>query len=229
MAFSPMKQRVLELLRTSENITPYLYDGGFIDIEVFKSVEKLEFEFIDVVDERFIASIVGKNGKRYIKATFGHKSPLLDRINYGKYVKYNCNYNVFCITHTSLDGLGAVNTNRTLNILNIHERCENKGVKGYINIYTARKNGFEFWSPVGDRYQNKIFCFDIDLRSAVYRFEYVPNYASEDLLVKTHASVITAIQNFGVSKEEAMKRVKDLIIEEEYSEHDISLDDLKIN
>jgi hypothetical protein len=229
MAFSPMKQRVLELLRTSKNITSYLYDGGFIDVEMFKSIEKLEFDFIDVVDERFIASIVGKDGKRYIRATFGHKSPILERMNYGKYVKYNGRYNVFCITHTSLDGLGAVNTNRTLNILNIPERCENKGVKGYINIENARKDGFEFWSPVSDRYQNKIFCFDIDLRSSVYKFEYVPNYASEELLVKTHASVITAIQNFGVSNQEALKRVKDLIIIEENSEEDIDMEELRIN
>jgi len=218
MAYSHVKYNILDMLRTSKELVPYMSQDGTIDTKILKKVTGIDFEYTDIVDDRYISGVCNNDDSSFIRAIFGHKSPILDKMNYGKYVKYAGRYKVFCITHTCLDGLGSVNYNRKFNILNIPERCENKGVKAYINVENARKKGLEFWSPVGDRYQNKIFCFDVELRDEVFYTEYVADYTSPERLKNTHVNIINAIKNFGVDEDVALKRVQNMIILDEVND-----------
>ena len=206
--------KVLDVLRSSASLTKYMMKDGSVDFENLKKHLDSDIKMDDIYEERYFGTYIHE-GKTFIRALFGQYGRVLEGINYGKYVKYNGKYKIFCITHICLDGLGAINMNRTFNILNVPERCDNKGVKGYIHIDDARQKGLEFWSPTGDRYQNKIFCFDYDIREAIFKIEYVHNYKSPERLMQTHAKNILMMKNFGMNDVEALNHVQSLVISDE--------------
>ena len=220
---TPLKIKILDELRSSPALAKYMYEKGFV--ESTKVIEP-DVDIETIVDGKNIESITG-GGKTYIRATFGHSGDVLEKMNFGKYVKYDGPYKVFCITHTSPFGLGAVNYNRTFNILNTPERCDNKGIKLYIDIDEARsKYGVEFWSQVGDRYKNKIFCFDTNLRFAFFKIEYSGAYNMPENLTNIHGKTIDFLKSMmhKIPEEDrsrlAILQVQKLIIQES-SEDDI--------
>jgi hypothetical protein len=180
--------------------------------------------FTRLVDES--VKYIERKGEN-IRATYGHTGHMLFRINWGRYVPYQGPYQVFCISHITRNGLGAVNFNRRFNILNVSERCENKGVKAFINIKDARSKGIEFWSQVGDRYGNKIFCFDPNLNECFYRYEYTPDYTSKERIMEYQSNYVDMIKRVcGLDESDAIRHIQNLMIcEDDYIEDDDKLSD----
>ena len=220
MSEEPDKLKILTSLRSSEKIIPHMYEQGYVKASFFG--DNME----SVVDGHSIDSVI-INNEMYIRATYGHSGKVLERLNHGFYEKYDGTYNIFCITHTSPFGLGAINKGRQFNILNIPERCENKGIKLYINIDDARKDGLEFWSPVNDTYKNKIFCFDSALRYSFFKIEYLSTYSNPEKLLISHAKLVETMKNMiGKNMSEAekndnvLKNISKLIISDSETESD---------
>jgi hypothetical protein len=108
-----------------------------------------------------------------------------------------------------------------MNMLSTPDITQNKGVAAYVSLAQARARGFEFWSRVGDRYQNKVVCFDQDLKECFYEMKYVESYCAEESLLRTHVGAIASYSRF-MSPERAFAQVKRLIIAEE-SDDDVEL------
>ena len=148
------------------------------------------------------------NGYKTIRASFGHSGLLLLKMNWGKFVPYNGSYNLFCLSHTTFSGLGALSAKRKVNVLTIPERCENRGAKGFIDI---RKSKFLFWSQVGDRYGNKIFCFDPELKFDYV--QYIDDYNSpQRIKLYMRSSLDSLIRINRISEEKAIERLQKLFI-----------------
>lgn len=156
----------------------------------------------------------------FIRATYGHKGDVLSRMLYGTYVPYNGPHDIFCITHFSVYGLGDINHNRTLNMLSTPDITQNKGVVAYVSIAEARVRGFEFWSRIGDRFQNKVVCFDPDLKLCFHNLKYIESYCSDESLLRTHAGAIMSYSRF-MSPAKAFEQVKRLIFTEESEDEDL--------
>lgn len=212
---------LLNILRSDTQLVVYTDQDGFVKETVAMSALKYHTGFTDMTDAVFkqILDDCGRYVERnegMVRASYGHKGHMLARINWGKYVPYQGRYSIFCISHIVRNGLGAVNYNRRFNILNTPERCENKGVKGFIDIHEARKKGMEFWSQVGDRYGNKIFCFDTNLSDIFFRYEYVHDYTSPERILKFQAHSIDLIKRVcGLDQEGAIKHMQKLMIQED--------------
>ena len=158
-----------------------------------------------------------------IRATFGHKGDVARRIYAGQYVPYSGSNDIFCLTHFSVYGLGVINANRPVNMLTTPEMTISKGVVGYLSISQARLRGIEFWSKVGDRYNNKVVCFDTDLTECFYHFSYADGYTADESLVRAHA-VHSSLYSKFMSPLNALAQVKRLIISEDTDdESDIEL------
>jgi hypothetical protein len=222
---SPNKYTLVEFLRQNDELAKNMSIGGYIEWNFFQKFFNVALKQEEFIDGKYVSEFKTPDGKLFIKATYGHKGKIADLANYGQYVRYDGPYRIFCFTHTTLDGLGAINFKRTFNLLNIPERCENKGVKAYVDIVRAMGKGVEFWSPIGDRYKNKIFCFDLRLSEYICKIEYVDDYASEQRLLKTHSSFINHFKErmFGDENDEAktkkaLKIVQSMIIEDDIEE-----------
>lgn len=219
-------QRILSNLRSAEDLVPFMYSEGYVEsTKLLRDGDDIS-SVVDIVDGKNIVSTCS-GGKTYIRATFGHSGLILEKINYGKYVKYDGPYKIFCITHTSPFGLGAVNYNRAFNILNVPERCSNKGIMLYINIEEARQSGIEFWSQVGDMYKNKVFCFDINMRFSFFKIEYATCYNSHESLLQSHGNLINLMKTFmGNGKDDiektklALEHVSRLIVQDDEDDED---------
>ena len=219
----PSKYNLIETLRNNDELTKIMYRGGFVELESFKKfIGENSINEEELIDAKYVIENKTPDGKRFIKATYGHKGKIADIVNYGLYSRYDGPYKVFCITHVSLEGLGAINFKRTFNILNVPERCDNKGVKGFIDVVKARDQGVEFWSQVGDRYKNKIFCFDLKLPEYIQKLEYVDDYTSPERLKRTHVNSINYYKELIKGEftdeektEMAVEKVRSLIIEDD--------------
>ena len=148
----------------------------------------------------------------FIRATYGHKRDVLAKMVYGTYVPYKGSNDIFCITHTSDFGLGEISHGRTMNMLSTPDITENKGVMAYVSISMARARGCEFWSRVGDRYGNKVACFDTDLKASFYNLKYTDTFGTDENLLRTHASAMTSYGRF-MSPAKAFAQIKRLFIE----------------
>lgn len=155
----------------------------------------------------------------FIRATYGHKGDVLAKMLYGMYVPYKGSNDIFCITHTSDFGLGEISHGRTMNILSTPDVSENKGVMAFVSISMARARGCEFWSRVGDRYGNRVACFDIDLRTSFSNLKYTETYGEDENLIHTHASAMTSYRRF-MSPAKAFAQIKRLFIEVSDDEED---------
>jgi hypothetical protein len=166
-----------------------------------------------------IEVILDEQGRPYIRAIYGWKGPVAMRAMYGQFVPYSGENNIFCMSHTSLYGLGELNVSRRVNVLETPDRCVNKGVRAFVNISQSRRKGLEFWSKIGDRYGNKIYSFDPKLNENFFKIEYHDKYGNEEVLKITHGgSIETYAKLMSGSHEKAMKQVKKLFITEEESD-----------
>jgi hypothetical protein len=167
-----------------------------------------------------IEVILDEQGRPYIRAIYGWKGPVAMRAMYGQFVPYSGDNNIFCMSHSSLNGLGELNVSRRINLLETPDRCANKGVRAFVNISEARRKGIEFWSRIGDRYGNKIYCFDPKLNENFFNIEYNDKYRNEEVLKITHAASIEKYSKRFGSHEKAIEHVRKLIISEEESEEE---------
>ena len=120
------------------------------------------------------------------------------------------------MSHISIYGLGELNFARRVNVLDTPDKCPNKGVRAFVNVAHARRNGLEFWSIVGDRYGNKIYCFDSNLNENFFKIEYHDKYGNEEVLKITHGgSIETYAKLMGGSRERAFQQVKKMFISED--------------
>jgi hypothetical protein len=158
--------------------------------------------------------VVEHNGETFLRATYGHKRDVATRMNYGQYVPYRGHADIFCLTHFSAIGLGEINFSRPMNMLSTPDITQSKGCVGYVSVSQARLGGLEFWSKVGDRYGNKIVCFDPELRDYIYTIRYSPTYGEPESMKKTHAAAIANYSRI-MSPEKAFEQVLRLFINEE--------------
>jgi hypothetical protein len=211
---SPLRNIIIQFLRDPKNLFVYFNQEGFIIEDILKQCLSIHNEDIENV-----LTSCGRNVERVllnniniIRATFGHSGHLLFQMNYGKFVPYSGPYDTFCISHTTLSGLGMLSQNRKVNVLTIPERCENKGAKGFVKVDC----GLLFWSQVGDRYNNKVFCFDPHLNEHFYRIDYVSDYISTDRIKKYHSTGIDCLKKMNnFSEEKAIEHMKKLFITED--------------
>lgn len=196
--------------------------GSFVSDELFQDIIK--------TSGRMIESVSDDGGKQYIRALYGHTGHILEAMNWGKFVPYTGRYDIFCLTHFVRNGLGAVNFNRRVNVLNVPERCENKGVKAFISIKKATEKGLSFWSQVGDRYGNKVFCFDVNLSEHFDRFEYVADYTSEEHIKKFQTPFMELIMSVRrIDEKTAIKHIQKLMYTEDDDDDDDETLDLDIS
>lgn len=217
---------IIQFLRDPENFTAYFNQEGFVAEDVVRhclSINPKDFETAVVSCGRNIEQTL-YNNVSIIRATFGHAGYLLCKMNYGKFVPYVGPYDTFCLSHTTLSGLGTLSANRKVNVLTIPERCENKGVKAFVKANC----GLLFWSQVGDRYGNKVFCFDPRLNENFYHIDYVDDYNSAERIKKYNSTQIDSLMRMNnFSEKEAIEHIKKLFItvteeEEVLSDYDCS-------
>ena len=163
-----------------------------------------------------IEVLLDAGGNPYIRAIYGWRGPVAMRVMYGKFVPYAGENNIFCMSHVSIYGLGELNFARRINVLETPDKCPNKGVRAFVNIEKARRNGLEFWSKIGDRYGNKIYCFDTNLNENFFKIEYRDQYGNEEVLKITHGSSIeTYAKLMGGSRVRGLEQAKKLFITED--------------
>ena len=215
-----LRNILLNILRSDPNLVVYSDQDGFVPEKIGLVALKHHVNTQELSPELF-NRLVDESGKyierrgECIRATYGHKGDMMLRINWGKYVPYQGRYNIFCVTHFTRNGLGAVNFNRKFNILNTPDRCENKGVKGFIDIKEARSKGLEFWSQVGDRYGNKIFCFDANLSDFFFRYEYTSDYMSPERILNYQSNHVDLIKRMcGLDEKGAISHIQKLMLYE---------------
>jgi hypothetical protein len=164
----------------------------------------------------------------FIRATHGHKGDVLAKMMYGQYVPYRGPNDIFCLTHFSAYGMGDITHNRPMNMLSTPDITQNKGVIAHVSIAMARARGCEFWSKIGDRYLNKVVCFDIDLKASLYGMKYLDTYGTPESLIKTHAAAIATYSHF-MSPARAFEQVKRLFVEIPEDDEDADDEEEPIN
>ena len=201
------RDRIVERLRTDPSLYPLMNGDGFVDITNINTyglnqsqLECNELEMIMTQD------------KTFIRATYGWKGPIAYRILYGKYIPYTGRNRIFCLSHTSLSGLGDLNFGRRINVLDTPDRCPNKGVRGFVDVHEAMKKGLTFFSKVGDRYGNRIFSFDPELNQNFSKIEYVEGHFEEENIKKTYKEILDTYKKF-MPEDKAIKMFKKLILE----------------
>jgi hypothetical protein len=229
-----LRNVLLNILRSDDGLVRFSDQDGFVPEEIVLSALKYHINnpefpvelFTQLLDEsgRYIERTSNSStpSTHFVRATYGHKGHMLMRINWGKYVPYQGHYKVFCISHITRNGLGVINFNRKFNILNTPERCENKGVKGFIDIQEARMRGLEFWSQVGDRYGNKIFCFDTNLNECFSKYEYIPDYTSSERIMGLQSNYVDLVKRMcGFDEKGAIGHIQALMLNEADYEDDV--------
>lgn len=229
-----LRNVLLNILRSDDGLVRFSDQDGFVPEEIALSALKYHISGPEISTELF-SRLLNESGRyierkstestpsiNLVRATYGHKGHMLMRINWGNYVPYQGHYKVFCISHITRNGLGVVNFNRKFNILNTSERCENKGVKGFIDIQDARMRGLEFWSQVGDRYGNKIFCFDTNLNECFSKYEYLPDYTSAERITALQGNYVDLVKRVcGFDEKGAIEHIQSLMLNESDYEDDV--------
>jgi hypothetical protein len=168
--FRLLQDRILERLQKDERLFPFMDANGFVEISKIPTHGLTALQLGDRIEVQ-----VRDNGT-YVRAMYGWKGRVAFRVLGSQYQPYCGNNRVFCITHKSMFGLGELNFGRRVNVLDTPDRCINKGVKACLNIADAGKKGLTFFSKLGDRYGNRIFCFDANLNEHFSSFEYTDQY-----------------------------------------------------
>ena len=168
--FRLLQDRILERLQKDDRLFPFMDANGFVEISKIPTHGLTALQLGDRIEVQ-----VRDNGT-YVRAMYGWKGPIAFRVLGSQYQPYPGKNRVFCITHKSMFGLGELNFGRRVNVLDTPDRCINKGVKACLNIADAGKKGLTFFSKLGDRYGNRIFCFDANLNEHFSSFEYTDQY-----------------------------------------------------
>ena len=168
--FRLLQDRILERLQKDERLFPFMDANGFVEISKIPTHGLTAVQLGDRIEVQ-----VRDNGT-YVRAMYGWKGRVAFRVLGSQYQPYAGKNRVFCITHKSMFGLGELNFGRRVNVLDTPDRCINKGVKACLNIADAGKKGLTFFSKLGDRYGNRIFCFDANLNEHFSSFEYTDQY-----------------------------------------------------
>jgi hypothetical protein len=177
--------------------------NGFVEISKIPTHGLTALQLGDRIEVQ-----VRDNGT-YVRAMYGWKGLVAFRVLGSQYQPYCGNNRVFCITHKSMFGLGELNFGRRVNVLDTPDRCINKGVKACLNIADAGKKGLTFFSKLGDRHGNRIFCFDANLNEHFASFEYTDQYIEklEEVNEKALASYMRLM-----SEAKARKMLRGLFI-----------------
>ena len=177
--------------------------NGFVEISKIPTHGLTALQLGDRIEVQ-----VRDNGT-YVRAMYGWKGRVAFRVLGSQYQPYCGNNRVFCITHKSMFGLGELNFGRRVNVLDTPDRCINKGVKACLNIADAGKKGLTFFSKLGDRYGNRIFCFDANLNEHFTSFEYTDQYIEK--LDEVNEKALASYMRL-MSEAKARKMLKDLFI-----------------
>ena len=203
-----MRHNILAQLQYDPRLVQVMDSNGFVQARFINMYNLSTYQL-----GKDIEVIRDDCGYPYIRAMHGWKGPVAMRVMYGKFVPYSGPNNIFCMSHVSVYGLGEFNFTRHVNVLETPDKCVNKGVRAFVNISDARRKGFDFWSKIGDRYGNKIYCFDSNLNENFFKIEYHDKYGNEEVLKITHGATIeTYAKLMGGSRERALKQVKKLFI-----------------
>lgn len=209
-------------------------ETGYVHFNVFKHLfeHALRIELTaDIVDKlKQQPSIEFYPGDQYIRATFGHGGLVIAKMVQRSHTIYTGPQKIFCISHTSMDGLGAINAGRKVSMLVPPEFCFNKGVRAYVDIDVLARNGIFVWHQNGDR-QTKVFCFSPDLRNFTYGTEYTPDYFKDLNLLRTHGKLCESLRAYHPTmsdtdfKKFAIERIKRLVIHEDTDDEDDTNDE----
>lgn len=210
------------------NASGYIYYPFFK--QIFENVMGIEIT-PDILEKLQKTPAIEFHSDNFVRARFGHGGLVIATMVKQTHTLYTGPQKVFCLSHTSMDGLGAINAGRVVSMLTPPQFCANKGVKAYINIDTLAQNGIAVWRQNGDR-QTKVFCYSPDLRQYVYKIEYSPEYFKEENLLKVHAKLGETLRQFHAElsddefKKVLVDRIKRLVIHEESSEEEPEIDDV---
>lgn len=138
---------------------------------------------IEYVAPQFIAAVTSHSGPVLYKMIGRNFTPYLFEV--GSYPL------VFCFTHTSFEGLGAINSGRKFNTLFEPRNCPNKGVKAFVDVRKLWSKGIMLWCKNGCR--DRVFCFSRELKDNIEYLEYAEGYATPDNLKKVHARLFEII------------------------------------
>ena len=190
-----------------------MYKNGWVSLA---SINLNGFEYADVFPEK-ITDVEMNPEKSAIRATYGHKGYVAQIRYYGEYVPYSGPYTIFCFTHTSMRGLGDINSKRRYNILRTPERTKSSGVVAYVDISINPE--MELWSRVGDRWQNEVCCLDTKISNFITKVVYDTNYI--DNIDSNHNSDIVFLQEkWGLDRQLATARVKALMFSCDVSDYE---------
>jgi hypothetical protein len=127
---------------------------------------------------------------KYIRAIYGHSGNVLSYMLAKTHTRYEGPREIFAFTHVSMDGLGVLNSGRSVNMLIAPEFLANKGVKAYVNIKTLAENGIQVWKQNGDVHTARVFCYSPGIINFVYNFDFSSEYLKEDNLFRTHHKLV---------------------------------------
>lgn len=214
----------VKILQSHPEVAKNMISHGFVYIPSFKKI----FEMVSGVEliEPLLDIIkadkrLETNDKGFIRASYGHREYVLYTLLSRTHTQYTGPRTVFAFTHTSMDGLGVLNSGRNMNLLVAPEFVLNKGVKAYVDIRTLSENGIQVWKQNGDTHCARVHCFSEDIRKYVFKYEYSEEYLKPENLKKTHWKLM---ETFGamyanLSKEEfdekTTEKLKSLIVTED--------------
>lgn len=196
----------------------YIFQKIFEDVTRLKLIDELKTKIFE--DKRFqVISVPTNTGsKQCVRVTYGHTGPVIEAMLKFTHTPYFGPQFIFCFTHTSMDGLGVLNSGRCVNMLVAPEFCQNKGVKAYVDIRKLALNGILVWRQNGDRHQARVFCFDTDMKSHAHRYEYSDDYLKDENLLRVHSGLVNTLKQFhtGIdSEKKILSQIRKLIISDD--------------
>ena len=204
----------VKILQSHPEVARQMISQGFVYIPSFKQI----FETVTgvtLIDPLLDAIKADKrletNDKGFIRVTYGHREYVLYTLISKTHTQYTGPRMIFAFTHTSMDGLGVLNSGRSMNLLISPEFILNKGVKAYVDIRTLSKNGIQVWKQNGDTHSARVHCFSEDIRKYVFKYEYSEDYLKPENLKKTHWKLMDAFKSMyaHLSKEEFDKKTQE--------------------
>jgi hypothetical protein len=246
----PIRQQIffavdaaLKILRSHPDVVKYGNSDGYVYIPAFKKIfEKvtgvtLTPELLEAIkSDRNI--MIHATSNNYIRAIYGHHGAVLAYMMAKTHTLYTGPRQIFAFTHFLMDGLGALNSGRTVNMLIAPEFLANKGVKAYVNLQTLTENGIQLWKQNGDMHTARVYCYSPDLLNFAYNFDFTADFFKVDNLFKMHSKLIDVYKVLyaHLDKESFEKKAKkkliklilvdeDLVDEEMEDEEDIEEED----
>lgn len=187
-----------------------------------KNIDMHELEPADFLNEEKnnIVQIFLFNGDFYMRATFGWKGKMADKMLEGRFFRRTKLPPVLCVTHSTHMDLANIYYYRPYNILKTFKDIEkNEGVIGCLDTKRAMSKGVEFWSKESDRYWVEkmgrqfytAYCFDIDFKNSLQNFEYTDEYNTDEYIKNNFKDILNTYKKL-LPEDKAIEQVKKLII-----------------